>query len=262
MLIAQITDTHILSKGKLLHHMVHTSRALRRCVAHLDALAPDVVVATGDLVDRGKPKEYRRLRKILARLPMRVLVLPGNHDDREAFREAFRDHPEVPQRGPIQWVVDTFSVRLIGLDTVRARHPGGELDDDRLAWLERALGDAPHRPTLVFMHHPPFEVGVPPMDAHGFRNLAAFERLIARHRQIVRVAAGHVHHAARADVAGVLAVSVPSTSHQMVLAGGRAGFCSLRLETPSFALHRWDGTQLATEILPVEAFAGTVRTTF
>jgi Icc protein len=94
MLIAQITDTHIRPKGKLLHHMVHTARSLRRCVERLEALEPrpDVVIATGDLVDRGKSKEYRRLRKILERLTIPLFVIPGNHDDRDALRDAFRDH--------------------------------------------------------------------------------------------------------------------------------------------------------------------------
>jgi 3',5'-cyclic AMP phosphodiesterase CpdA len=35
------------------------------------------VVATGDLVDRGKTKEYRRLRKILADLAIPVYLIPA-----------------------------------------------------------------------------------------------------------------------------------------------------------------------------------------
>jgi len=42
-------------------------------VAHVNALdpRPDVVLATGDLVEGGKPEEYARLRRLLAPLDMR-----------------------------------------------------------------------------------------------------------------------------------------------------------------------------------------------
>ena len=73
MIIAQISDTHIKRKGRLLHHMIDTARYLKRAVKRLNHLdpPPDVVLATGDLTESGKPKEYRRLRKILADLAVR-----------------------------------------------------------------------------------------------------------------------------------------------------------------------------------------------
>ena len=70
MVIAQITDTHIKPEGVLAYGRVDTTPYLRRAVEHLLALRPrpDVVLATGDLVDGGLPEEYRRLRDLLAPL--------------------------------------------------------------------------------------------------------------------------------------------------------------------------------------------------
>ena len=51
---------------------------------------PDLVLATGDLTDRGLREEYGLLGAILSRLPMPVLLLPGNHDRREEMRAALR----------------------------------------------------------------------------------------------------------------------------------------------------------------------------
>jgi 3',5'-cyclic AMP phosphodiesterase CpdA len=253
-LIAQITDTHIRPKGKLLHHMPHTARSLRRCVARLEALdpKPDVVVATGDLVDRGKAKEYRRFRKIIGALSMPVFLIPGNHDVRDALRDAFPEHRYLPARGHLSYAVDTLPVRLIGLDSTRVRHSGGELDDARLDWFEAALAAAPQRPTFVFMHHPPFAVGIAPIDAHGFGNRARFAAIVAANRQIVRIACGHIHHAASARIGDVLALSAPSTAPQVVFARTPGGNLRLRLEQPSFVLHRWDGRQMHTRVEPVE----------
>ena len=257
-LIAQITDTHIRAKGKLLHHMVPTARYLKRAIAQLEALGPrpDLVVATGDLVDRGKPKEYRRLRKLLARLSLPLLVLPGNHDDREAFRHAFADAPYLPRRGPLHYAVDVGTVRIIALDTTRPGHPGGELDAARLTWLDARLCEAATRPTLIFMHHPPFLTGVGPMDAHGFRGREAFEALIARHRHVVRIACGHVHRALAQVVGSTLATTAPSTAPQLVVDRTAAGWYGIRLEPAAFALHRWTGRQVETTISQLDLTGG------
>ena len=58
-----------------------TGEHLARAVAHLNALdpRPDVVLATGDLVERGEAGEYERLYQQLEPLRMPVYLVPGNH---------------------------------------------------------------------------------------------------------------------------------------------------------------------------------------
>jgi Icc protein len=255
-LIAQITDTHIRPKGKLLHHMVPTARYLRRCIVQLETMSPrpDVVIATGDLVDRGKPKEYRRLRKILGRLQIPLFVLPGNHDDRAAFRDAFADHRYLPARGPLHYAIEAFPLRLIGLDTTRKKHAAAELDDVRLDWFEACLREGRDRPTLVFMHHAPFAIGIAPVDAHGFRGLDRFAQIVARNPQIVRVVCGHIHRSLTVPFARTVAYAAPSTAPQLVLDRSPAGFMGIRLEAAGFALHRWTGQTLETTLQLVEAY--------
>lgn len=176
MIVAQISDLHVMRKGRRMDHMVNTGKYLRRCIARLNALKPrpDIVIATGDLVDAGKPKEYKRLRNILEELRIPLYVVPGNHDSGGAFREAFADRGYLPMHGPAaQYVIDGYDVRLIGLDTTRAGEVGGGLDEERLSWLDEQLGETPVRPTLIFMHHPPFRTGIRQLDAPGFRGRAA-----------------------------------------------------------------------------------------
>src|SRR5271166_1678561 len=110
MIIAQITDTHIKRKGKLLHHMINTAKRLRKAVERLNALdpRPDVVLATGDLVEDGKRKEYKLLRKILDHLEIPLYVIPGNHDRSEAFLDAFSDHAYLPRYGPLQYAIEQY----------------------------------------------------------------------------------------------------------------------------------------------------------
>ncbi|HEX3464650.1 MAG TPA: phosphodiesterase [Candidatus Elarobacter sp.] len=252
-LIAQITDTHVRRKGDLLHHMIHTGRELRRAVEALNAAVPrpSLVVATGDLVDRGKPKEYKRLRKILGELEMPVFLVPGNHDDRAALREAFPEHAYLPPKGPLCYAVESRPVRLVALDTTRrARAPGGELDDARLDWLDRTLRAAPATPTLIAMHHPPFEIGLAPLDAQALRGRAELARIVAAHPQVARIVCGHVHRFHEALVGGATAVSIPSTAHQLILEATGGGLpYTVRVEPPAFAFHRWTGRAIVTEIV-------------
>jgi len=76
MLIAQITDLHIRPVDRLAYGRVDTAAYLERAVAALMTLErrPDVVLATGDLVDGGQPEEYDRLRRLLA--PILILRPP------------------------------------------------------------------------------------------------------------------------------------------------------------------------------------------
>jgi 3',5'-cyclic AMP phosphodiesterase CpdA len=58
MLIAQISDMHVKADGELLYRRIDTAGYLERAVAHLNALdpRPELVLATGDLVEAGKPE--------------------------------------------------------------------------------------------------------------------------------------------------------------------------------------------------------------
>jgi len=242
MIIAQISDTHIKRKGRLLHHMIDTARYLKRAVKRLNHLdpRPDVVLATGDLVESGKPKEYKRLRKLLADLEIPLFVIPGNHDDRANFREAFADHTYLPKNGPyVQYVIEQYPVRLIALDSTADGESGGELDDVRLRWLETRLGEQPSRPTILFLHHPPFKTGIKPVDALGFRGVDEFAALVQRHPQVMRVIAGHIHRPLQVPWAGTYASTAPSTAHQVVLDLRERRPLGFVLEPPGFTLHVW-----------------------
>jgi Icc protein len=242
MIIAQISDTHIKRKGRLLHHMIDTARYLRRAIRRLNALdpRPDVVLATGDLVESGKPKEYRRLRKILGELELPLYVIPGNHDDRANFREAFADHVYLPKNGAyVQYVLEQYPVRLIGLDSTDPERAGGVMDELRLRWLETRLGEQPDRPTVLFLHHPPFKTGIKPVDALGFRGLDEFGAVIRRHPQVKRVLCGHIHRPLQVPFAGTFASTAPSTAHQVVLDLRERRPLGFVMEPPGFALHVW-----------------------
>ena len=242
MLIAQVTDTHIKAAGRLAYNKVDSAEKLANCVAHLNALdpRPDIVLLTGDLVDLGRPEEYAVLREILMPLRMPLYAIPGNHDDRHAMRQAFSDHAYLPQDGEfLQYVLEDYPVRLIGLDTVVPGEPRGELCGGRLAWLEAALRQRPERPTVIFMHHPPFLTGLVNMDWQNCHNSEALGTLLDRHRQVTRLLCGHVHRPIHLAWRGITASTAPSPSHSCVFDLNAGASHDFVLEPPTCELHYW-----------------------
>lgn len=242
MLIAQISDLHLRTDGSLLQGEIDTRRALEKCVAHVNALdpRPDLVLATGDLVDLSLPDDYATLRGMLSRLEMPVYVIPGNHDDRDAMRSTFGHLGYLPEIGPfLHYTVEDYPLRLIGLDTMMPGEVSGGLCDTRLRWLAERLAEQPDRPTLIFMHHPPFASGIAFLDTPPFEGAEAMAQLIAANRQVRQVVCGHIHRAIHLNWAGTCAAVAPSTVYQMALAFDPDRKFGLTDDPPAISLYRW-----------------------
>ncbi len=240
MLICQITDCHVVEPDKLLYGRVDTAAGLREAVAHIEAMVPrpDVVIATGDLVNAGRPSQYEHLASLLRPIDVPVYPVPGNHDDRTAMRACFDALAPGGPDDPIDYVIDDHEVRLIGLDTsIPGRHDG-RLSPHQLTWLDEQLALAPETPTLLFLHHPPFRTGIDWMDASGLAGREALAAVVARHDQLGTIVCGHLHRPIQALVGGAVATTWPSTGAQVALAldGTPHQYVD---ERPAVALHLW-----------------------
>jgi 3',5'-cyclic-AMP phosphodiesterase len=261
MMIAQITDMHVRPRGRVAYGRVDTNAMLEAAVATIEALPrkPDLVIATGDLTDCGLAEEYEVLRDILEPLSMPVYLVPGNHDRRGELLAEFGSDGYLPTDGGfLHYVVDGHPVRLIGLDTVVPGHGHGEMCAARLSWLEARLGEAHGRPTLIFMHHPPFDTGLADMDRINCRNGTAMAAVVSRFANVERVLCGHHHRPVIVRWAGTIGSVAPSTAHQVTLDlipdNSPASFM---MEPPGLQLHLWSpAVGLASHILPIGTYEG------
>jgi 3',5'-cyclic-AMP phosphodiesterase len=243
----QLSDTHITRAGQLAYGKVDTAGALRAAVVRILSLPqkPACVVITGDLVDHGDEGEYKHLRELispLTTLSITVYLLPGNHDHRETMRRVFADHTYLLQGEFIQYVVkDAPSpLRLIALDTVKPGHAEGELCDARLDWLEAQLAAAPEAPTVVLMHHPPFETLIEFMDEMGLvKGADRLEKILRANPQVERVLCGHIHRSIEARFGGTIASVCSSPAHQIHLDMAPNATPGYTMEPPSIKLHAW-----------------------
>jgi len=263
MLLCQITDLHIKAERKLAYGRVDTAGMLERCVAAILRLAPapDAVLITGDLVDRGSDAEYELLAQLIAPLSTQgnlpVYLVAGNHDEREALRRNFPAHSYLRQWAPfVQYAIDAHALRIVALDTVIPGQGGGLVCAERLDWLDRTLSQAPEQPTVILMHHPPFVTGIGHMDRVGLDNSDALEAVVRRHPQVERVMCGHLHRSIQARFGGTVASTCPSTAHQVALDLASPSPDNFVMEPPGYQLHFWNGKQLVTHTAVLGDFAG------
>ncbi len=253
--IAQFSDLHVMAPGRRNRHGIDCAAGLRRCIDHLGALdlLPDVLVASGDLVEDGKPEEYRRLQEMFARLPVPLCLMAGNHDRRAPLRQVFREHDYLGASGRIHYHRDVRGLRLIALDSLVEGQSGGDLDEAQLRWLDALLAEAPQQAALVFVHHPPVPTGFSRMDSIAIKADSAQQlgAIIARHAQVRAVLCGHVHRNVQAAWQGTLVSACPSTAFQARLWLGPGKFEASHDEPPSYQLHYWDGRHLATHTVTV-----------
>ncbi|RYG13840.1 MAG: phosphodiesterase [Caulobacteraceae bacterium] len=247
MLIAQITDLHI---GLEPISALNDAR-LERVVARLNAIGPDLVLATGDLTESGDTESYARLKAILAGIEAPVWSTVGNHDRRAQFLDAF---PETPTSdGFVQYAIDLPGLHVIVLDTLEEGRHGGAFCALRARWLSERLAAAPDRPTLIALHHPPAPSGIAWMDAgaEGDWSRRLFACLTG-HSRVVGIVSGHVHRPAVTVAAGLPLVIAPSTAPEVGLDlrpidADRSDRRPLIVEgAPGLALHLWRDGRLTT----------------
>jgi 3',5'-cyclic AMP phosphodiesterase CpdA len=259
MLIAQLSDPHLRPRGVLYQGLVDSNAMFEVAVRHLNSLSPspDVVILSGDIVDEGSAAEYQMAREMLAAIKQPLFVIPGNHDEREAFRSAFADHAYLPSSGPLHFTVDAGPVRIVGLDITVPGFHHGDMDEVAAAWLDRTLAQAPARPTIIMMHQPPFESGIPYIDKYNCRGGERLAEIVSRYPAVERIVCGHIHRFMQLRFGGTMLCTAPSTTTAIALRLDPDAKPASYIEPPALLLHRWTAdTGLVTHLVPIGSFEG------
>lgn len=210
-----ITDPHLVTPGQPLHGLDPYAR-LQACVAdilehHRDAA---FCVITGDLAHKGELAAYAGMREVLQALPMPCYPLMGNHDFRAPFREVFTDAPRDAD-GFVQTVLRHGDRHFILMDTLSEGENGGRYCERREAWLAAQLEAARGAPVYLFMHHPPFAIGIPCLDRMALLAPERMAALLGAHRNIVHLFFGHVHRPVCGSWRGIPFSTMRGLNHQV-----------------------------------------------
>ncbi|QCR44140.1 metallophosphatase [Curtobacterium sp. SGAir0471] len=236
--ILHLSDTHLTGDGALHQGSVDTTAALDAVLAHVDGVpGVGLVVVSGDVSEDGSPESYRTARERIGAWAERhgaaLVLVPGNHDLREGFRQVLANGhvlgeggtplahtmeytpPSVPVCG--QSVVAGF--RVVTVDTSVPGAGYGALSETALDRLRTALtGEPVPHGTVVVLHHPP----VPsPTLLHEALRLQDPEDLVELldGSDVRVVLGGHQHHHAVGSLAGVPVLVAPGVANDTDVVG-------------------------------------------
>lgn len=216
MKIIHLTDPHFVPAGKTLYGR-DPSIALAAAVADINAHHADaqLVVITGDLTHWGEPEAFEHLASVLAPLRAPLHLLVGNHDNRDVFRTYFPDQSCDPN-GFVQSSLRTSAGCFLFLDTMLEGTHAGHYCADRLAWLLDNMENGSDEPVFLFMHHPPFDIGIRAMDKLALVQQDAFREIVEPHKHRIRhLFFGHVHRPIAGSWLGIPISTVRAMNHQV-----------------------------------------------
>lgn len=211
--VLHLTDTHLhASPGETLRG-VNTNASLSAVVGHVlrSGQAPDLVLATGDLVQDDSRRAYEWCRELLGALDAPVHCLAGNHDVPALMHDVlghapFRmDHPG--RHGP--WTI-------LMLDTRAEGEAFGRVSPEALRRLDGDLAAEAGQHVLIALHHQPVPMGSAWLDSVGLRNAPELWEVLDRHEHVRCLLWGHVHQASDRLRGGVRLLSSPSTCAQFL----------------------------------------------
>jgi 3',5'-cyclic AMP phosphodiesterase CpdA len=239
--IAQLSDSHITTGPLGGGPAAGLQLALARVLA-LDP-RPDCVVVTGDLTDHGRPEEYAALQEIIGDFPLPLHLMTGNHDDRSALLAVFG--------GEAHYFVEYPEFTIVALDSLIPGSPAGRLGAAQLSWLDEVLRRRPDVPALIGLHHPPLPIGIRFLDGMRLLDGDALGAVVAGHRNVARVMAGHVHRPVTTAFAGTVLTVAPSLWRQTGLLLSSDAPPGYVAEPTGFLLHMLEDLDCVTHVVQV-----------
>ena len=251
MLVAQLSDTHLIVPGSPGRYCDEKLIALEKCIEDINNLdtLPDVVIHTGDLSNNGSNEELLLAKKYLDKLVVPYYVTPGNKDCADNLIEVFAEQlDDVVMGGPITYLVDKFPIKLVSLDTTTSLHNRGLLNFKKIAAIDKILSMNQNEPVIIFSHHPPFNLSSDSSPHFEFVNknsLELFDELVDRHPQIVALFCGHYHRPIRKNMGLFDANIAPPVCNLIDYSGTKTDLNHIG----NFQLHKFGrGHEYTTEV--------------
>ncbi|MCP4933479.1 MAG: hypothetical protein GY927_04580 [bacterium] len=253
MLLAQITDTHLLYQGQDTPLALERADKLVRVVDTINQLPipPAAIVHTGDMVNfapKGAEEEnsYELAFEILSQLKAPFYPTVGNRDSRPDLIAQFLAPDLLPANADFcQYRIKLKKADLISVDTKSATRIGTSCEP-RLAQLKELLLQDTDKPVFVFLHHPPARVETirNPLQFESIERANAVVDLLNGYDNIVRILCGHTHRSDMLDMGHHAA----STSSSIATDVRLDRYPDQFNDEPVFQLHKLQGDHSVTSM--------------
>ena len=161
------------------------------------AIAPDVVVVSGDLTQRARAAEFREARAFLDRLPHPRIVVPGNHDVPlyrvwERFLSPLGKYRRLITDDLTPTFVDA-EIAVLGINTARSlTFKNGRINEEQMETIRARFAALPETVTKIVVTHHPFDLPDTPGADELVGRAAAAMQVFAR-CGVDLLVAGHFH---------------------------------------------------------------------
>ena len=216
------------------------------------ALAPDLVVISGDFTQRARQAEYRAARAFLERLPQPHLVVPGNHDIPlwdviRRFVSPLARYQHYITRDLAPSYSDE-EMAVLGINTARSlTRKYGRINAPQVAHAQEFFAGVEPASIKVVVTHHPFDLP-PGSRSHSIvgRSLMAMEGLAAAGVDLILSGHLHLQHvgltAQRYPIKGHSALLVQAGTTISTRGRGEANsFNVIRIQKPEITIeqHLW-----------------------
>ncbi|MFL4477962.1 metallophosphoesterase [Paeniglutamicibacter sp. ORCA_105] len=193
--LVQLTDTHLLTGGALLHGRIDTWARTAETLEAAAGFSPDAILVTGDIADRGAQVHARAARLFEhaeRELQCPIIVVPGNHDPAGSVGARFNRKRIASGPNPADTVHMIGGLRIIGLDTHGFREAAGGLSQPQLRWLLAVLETPAPSGTVLALHHPPIDCLMPALAGRGLARPGELAAVLAG-SDVRAILCGHYH---------------------------------------------------------------------
>ncbi len=202
--LVQISDCHIDDVENCMGSNTHES--LNNIIKEVALIDADALLISGDLSHNGTKNSYQIIRQILNPIKTNLLILSGNHDNKENLNSAFAEH--------LLEKTTLGAWDIIATDSVQVNKTSGFLTTSELEKLDTSLSTSTAQHILLTLHHPIVPMQSNWDDALSLKNPQDLFAVLSKHSKIKAVIFGHAHQAKTFNKDGIKIFSCPSTALQ------------------------------------------------
>ena len=239
-IICQISDVHFIDSFKKLFNQIDTTLKFKKTINFCNKLnpQPDLYIFSGDLI-QDKSEYYKNFINISNHLQKPYYLMMGNHDVRNQLHKFISNKSLMDSNGYINFSLNNHPIKIICLDTAIDNMIEGEITIETMKWLKDELNKDLNKPTIIFMHHPPIDIGSQLFDNIKCKNGNEFLQLTKEYQNISKIVFGHVHCKFNINVENQELLSCPSSSFQIPIEAKSPE--NLLMDNSSYIqLFKWD----------------------